>query len=506
MDLRMFLVLCQAVLNFLPQISSKDTLPKKPQFTIFQANATWNEAQEYCKERQGHLLRIDSQAKFDLLTQLDRNPPWNNSLENGEFWIGLHNTEYANCSEVHHFWEDGCQPLGWKRWGGGFPDKCDSDRCVVMTGMHWSTANCSNKYSFVCEKEMDCEYTRDVNVTMQDVTVTQLAYKKVTSQSTCKELCSDMVRGDSHGCSSSRDNDTCLWLFVDKGDKDHRLDDSYTGTEYFFKSCEDAKISTLADELFGNNSAELPETQCASVINDDYYYEYLSDYRAAIIPSLYITLDLVGDIEKCKEVCLQTKMNGKQCWAVNMFSVLSNFCRLYYLNGEPPYLFYERYVTTTPGPLVLRRRLSKQQILDDGIVDTIEELEVNPKNTTIYKLKYFSVFENTGSKIGMGAIGSVFTAAAILTVIIADCRTICRHIRQIGARNIRKRTRCRGKKKKNSTKVSPASSSDTGNTSKGTPSIGAPNTNSLTKDVTSGDANDTSGDTETNSLKLKDVV
>ncbi|OWF56038.1 hypothetical protein KP79_PYT20966 [Mizuhopecten yessoensis] len=156
--------------------------------------------------------------------------------------------------------------------------------------------------------------------------------------------------------------------------------------------------------------------------------------------------NVLGDVEMCKSVCLQTKVDTRKCWAVNMFSVLSNFCRLYYLHRKPPHLFYQRYVSSKPGPLFLRRRLSRHQIQDDHIVDNIEDLVVNPKNTTLYNLKFISVYENKPAKISMGVIGTIFIATGVIAIIILDCPLICKHVRTIAARNIRKRTVCKNKK------------------------------------------------------------
>ncbi|XP_033724580.1 uncharacterized protein LOC117314619 [Pecten maximus] len=216
----------------------------------------------------------------------------------GEFWIGLHNREITNCSEVHHFWEDGCQPLGWSKWGEGSPNNCENDRCVVMKDTRWHTANCSDEYSFICEKEIDCQYSdNNYNITLEDVSVTELVYKEMTSISVCEELCKGMAKGDTQGCTTFPDNDTCVLIFIDSGDRDYPLSESYTGTAYSFKSCEQAAFGPAPNNS-NYEENELPDTTCPRLINSDFYYEYLDAYRVALLPSLYKTLDIVLEEER----------------------------------------------------------------------------------------------------------------------------------------------------------------------------------------------------------------
>lgn len=91
-------------------------------------------------------------------------------------------------------------------------------------------------------------------------------------------------------------------------------------------------------------------------------------------------------------------------------------------------------------------------------VENIAELAVDPKNTTMNKLRYISVYEDGPAKMGMGIVGAVFIGAIIFAVIVLDCPVFVKHVRTVGARNIRKRTICRRKqigKMKNKVEQSP---------------------------------------------------
>ncbi|CAJ1070748.1 macrophage mannose receptor 1 [Xyrichtys novacula] len=106
---------------------------------------SWSEAKSFCDEKEGFLLHIGDiyeQAHFTVAL----------TGKTGMWWIGLR--ARGQGGGVDYIWDNGL-PLTFTHWDREQPDNGDGT-CVAMAtgavGGFWDDKQCSEKFSFICEK------------------------------------------------------------------------------------------------------------------------------------------------------------------------------------------------------------------------------------------------------------------------------------------------------------------------------------------------------------------
>ncbi|XP_030005898.1 macrophage mannose receptor 1 [Sphaeramia orbicularis] len=107
---------------------------------------TWSEAKAFCDQQDSFMLHIGDiyeQSHFTVTL----------SGKTGLWWIGLRARGGAT-GGVDYIWDNGA-PLTFTHWDRNQPDNGDGT-CVAMTtgqiGGFWDDKQCSEKFSFICEK------------------------------------------------------------------------------------------------------------------------------------------------------------------------------------------------------------------------------------------------------------------------------------------------------------------------------------------------------------------
>ncbi|XP_067379184.1 putative C-type lectin domain family 20 member A [Channa argus] len=114
------------------------------EFHFIKENKTWDEAQNYCREKYTDLATVSNMTDMKRLL---------NSIESqDEAWIGLHSYP-ANNSRAWHWSLPGVEFYENKtRWDAGQPDDHGGqlENCAVMTDNKWSDYPCTRSLKFIC--------------------------------------------------------------------------------------------------------------------------------------------------------------------------------------------------------------------------------------------------------------------------------------------------------------------------------------------------------------------
>ncbi|XP_022109148.1 macrophage mannose receptor 1-like [Acanthaster planci] len=114
---------------------------------LVQERRDWNQAEEYCHQKGGHLVSIHSADENNYILRLI-----GDNLVGQSYWIGLR--EYA--VEGDYKWSDG-SVVDYARWANNEPNDADgSEQCVQMWAEGtWNDQNCGESLPFVCKKPKD---------------------------------------------------------------------------------------------------------------------------------------------------------------------------------------------------------------------------------------------------------------------------------------------------------------------------------------------------------------
>uniref|UniRef100_A0A8C4SW62 Macrophage mannose receptor 1-like n=1 Tax=Erpetoichthys calabaricus TaxID=27687 RepID=A0A8C4SW62_ERPCA len=111
--------------------------------TFISANSTWEEAMDYCRERNSDLISISSQVEQDAIAALV------NTTNSPNVWLGLRQSRLFG----FWFWIDE-KPLSYENWVHGPPSQLPaSSPCAAMSQQNnfsWINVSCSDTYSFIC--------------------------------------------------------------------------------------------------------------------------------------------------------------------------------------------------------------------------------------------------------------------------------------------------------------------------------------------------------------------
>uniref|UniRef100_A0A8C4SWI2 C-type lectin domain-containing protein n=1 Tax=Erpetoichthys calabaricus TaxID=27687 RepID=A0A8C4SWI2_ERPCA len=105
--------------------------------------STWEEAMDYCRERNSNLISISSQVEQDAIAALV------NTTNSTNVWLGLRQSRLFG----FWFWIDE-KPLSYEKWVHGPPSQLPaSSPCAAMSQQNnfsWINVSCSETYSFIC--------------------------------------------------------------------------------------------------------------------------------------------------------------------------------------------------------------------------------------------------------------------------------------------------------------------------------------------------------------------
>ncbi|XP_033730351.1 cell wall protein DAN4-like [Pecten maximus] len=108
----------------------------------------WKAAKEYCNDRNGRLLVLNSQEKWDYFTAHDQYQE--HHLNEGLYWIGMRFNDTFGC-------EGGSSRSwvysGWGRWSARYPepDGCPEQSCVLLWDNEMFTTWCYRLHKALCE-------------------------------------------------------------------------------------------------------------------------------------------------------------------------------------------------------------------------------------------------------------------------------------------------------------------------------------------------------------------
>ncbi|XP_069103215.1 serine-rich adhesin for platelets-like [Argopecten irradians] len=114
----------------------------------------WTEATDYCYERNGRLIVLDSQKKWEAFTSHAQYNEF--KLSEGVYWMGMRFNDSFNCTH------DGYSSLwlynGWSRWGrwNDFyvePDGCKKQECVQLRDNMLFSDLCYLVFRALCEAD-----------------------------------------------------------------------------------------------------------------------------------------------------------------------------------------------------------------------------------------------------------------------------------------------------------------------------------------------------------------
>ncbi|XP_021369260.1 uncharacterized protein LOC110460593 [Mizuhopecten yessoensis] len=437
------------------------------QYTLMTvANFTWNDAKVKCEAIGGHLAKIDTQAEQSMLKQLDGQPPWNDTLNEGQYWFGLHiRGDNDDCSaKTRYFWND-CEPLfKWADWYSGEPNHCFEEKCMRIQNIQFRTRQCSTKYGALCEKDQgECTFERVFIESVQGLTYKRVSL--VVAEAACRTSCLNNIVDDETQCwfyqTQQKEFDVnmtviavhevCFLFFTTNSysvDTISTVGDWENATTIHIKRCFEAVLDEQSQPDSGDTFANVsePDTKCPVI--GDCYFETIGVLDLERAKNLVdTTLDVHGTEVECKNLCIGSAMH-KGCWFVDTFSPLSGACRLYFLHNDLSDSFKALDPNTRKRTLFMKKCLKEEVTTTTEPITTttptlvFEELRVEKKDTGNYRRKFISIYEDRPSAMSMGIIGAIFISLIIGFMVLSDIPIFYKHARTIGAKNIRTRNRC----------------------------------------------------------------
>ncbi|XP_058865244.1 lymphocyte antigen 75-like [Acipenser ruthenus] len=116
------------------------------QLFLVTENKTWEEAVEYCRSNHTDLVSIESKAEQIRVMKKAGN------ATSSQVWLGLR----KSCTFGFWYWVDGAKH-GYDQWAPGCPCQSEPNHCGAMdrmNGYNWTAQSCSERFNFICYKEM----------------------------------------------------------------------------------------------------------------------------------------------------------------------------------------------------------------------------------------------------------------------------------------------------------------------------------------------------------------
>uniref|UniRef100_A0A8C4RU25 C-type lectin domain-containing protein n=1 Tax=Erpetoichthys calabaricus TaxID=27687 RepID=A0A8C4RU25_ERPCA len=108
--------------------------------------STWEDALDYCRERNSDLISISSQMEQDAIAALV------NTTNSPNVWLGLRRSRMFG----FWFWIDE-KPLSYEQWVNGSSSQLPAcKRCAVMSqanNFSWIDVSCSEEHTFICRNK-----------------------------------------------------------------------------------------------------------------------------------------------------------------------------------------------------------------------------------------------------------------------------------------------------------------------------------------------------------------
>ncbi|XP_021376271.1 uncharacterized protein LOC110465033 [Mizuhopecten yessoensis] len=109
----------------------------------------WEDARKYCQTKNGRLIVLDSQEKWNFYNTHDKYK--SNNLSAGWYWTGLRFDDTVQCHTTGDMttWVYD----GWARWSNSVsePNACPWDRCIRLQNNWMWTSKCKMRCKAICE-------------------------------------------------------------------------------------------------------------------------------------------------------------------------------------------------------------------------------------------------------------------------------------------------------------------------------------------------------------------
>jgi hypothetical protein len=136
---------CSRAADDAPQCGCETLALEGSRFALCKVALPWARAEQLCAQRGGHLARIDGKDQSRALYEAAK------AIEDGEWWIGLHDRE----REAELAWSDGAG-VRFVYWASGEPDHyaCGQDCVALKQGARgkWRDMHCASPRPFICRE------------------------------------------------------------------------------------------------------------------------------------------------------------------------------------------------------------------------------------------------------------------------------------------------------------------------------------------------------------------
>uniref|UniRef100_A0A8C4RU84 C-type lectin domain-containing protein n=1 Tax=Erpetoichthys calabaricus TaxID=27687 RepID=A0A8C4RU84_ERPCA len=109
--------------------------------------STWEEAVDYCRNKNYDLIRISSEMEQNTIATLV------NTTNSSSVWLRLRQSRIFG----FWFWIDET-PLSYQNWTSGFPPQISSSHhCAVISkdnNFLWTSVSCLEKHPFICRSPL----------------------------------------------------------------------------------------------------------------------------------------------------------------------------------------------------------------------------------------------------------------------------------------------------------------------------------------------------------------
>ena len=119
---------------------SKVAFREGPEHRFFAQRRNWSDAEQYCKDNDGHLASVGSYAQYQEMYDIIDSNFWDLGLG---VWLG--GTNVKNNGSWR--WSDGTE-WGFTDWSRGRP--IEENACLALGPDGWYDVDCDVKFSFLC--------------------------------------------------------------------------------------------------------------------------------------------------------------------------------------------------------------------------------------------------------------------------------------------------------------------------------------------------------------------
>ncbi|XP_069122346.1 uncharacterized protein [Argopecten irradians] len=133
---------------------------------------TWHESVQYCEGKGGRLLVMDSQEKWDYVTDHVQAL----GLTSKEYWISMKFNDSVGCDSNGHW-----NYQGWGKWDRNEPDKCRDEQCVRVKNNKMRTTECYKEKKAICQIDSTDSTTTEADSTTEMSTTVSTADMDTTS-------------------------------------------------------------------------------------------------------------------------------------------------------------------------------------------------------------------------------------------------------------------------------------------------------------------------------------